>query len=252
MDLTRQNYHTTSSNMEYMGTSQFKSFMKCEAAALAEVKGDWKRSPTPSMLMGSYVDAHFSGTRGVFVTEHPEAFKKNGELLAVYAKAEVAIERIESDPAMMHYLSGDKQVIMTGEIAGIKFKIMMDSYLPGKEIVDLKYMKDFGFVWQDHEKKNFVEAWGYDYQAAIYREIEGNGLPFIIAAATKETEPDIGLFIIPHDVMDDRIDMVRAFAPQFQMIKLGLKEPTRCERCDYCKATRVLTGPVDYRDMEDI
>jgi len=251
MQLTRQNYHSISANMEYIGCSQFKSFMKCEAAALAEVKGDWKQPSTPALLMGSYVDAHFSKEMDIFKAQTPQIFKRNGDLLATYTKANDAIARIESDEQMMHYLSGKKQVIMTGEIVGIKFKIMMDSYLPGETITDLKYMRDFAFTWKEGRRMNFVEFWGYDYQAAIYREIEGNSLPFRIAAATKESTPDIALLDIPHDVMDDRIDMVRAFAPQYQMIKLGLKEPTRCEHCDYCKATRVLTGPVDYRDMED-
>ena len=52
-------------------------------------------------------------------------------------------------------------------------------------------------------KQNFVEAWGYDIQAAIYQAVEGNRLPFFIAAVTKETVPDKALLEIPQEVIDD-------------------------------------------------
>ena len=46
-------------------------------------------------------------------------------------------------------------------------------------------MKDFPIWVEGQGKIPFVEAWGYDLQAAIYQAIEGNGLPVIIAGATK-------------------------------------------------------------------
>ena len=97
---------------------------------------------------------------------------------------------------------------------------------------------------------NFVTAWSYDYQGAIYRAVESNDLPFVIAGATKETVPNIELMYVPADVLDDRISIVQELAPQFQMIKLGLVEPERCGRCDYCNATKVLDEPKDYREVE--
>ena len=40
----------------------------------------------------------------------------------------------------MKCMSGEKQVIMTGELFGAKWKIKMDSYVKGTVIVDLKVM----------------------------------------------------------------------------------------------------------------
>ena len=42
----------------------------------------------------------------------------------------------------MEYMSGEKQVIMTGEIEGVPVKIKIDSYHPNKMIVDLKVMSE--------------------------------------------------------------------------------------------------------------
>lgn len=38
--VTAENYYTPEMNMAYMGSTQFKAFEKCEAAALAELKGE--------------------------------------------------------------------------------------------------------------------------------------------------------------------------------------------------------------------
>lgn len=254
MHLTFENYHSAEANAHYMGSTQFKQFMECEACAMAMVKGDWKESPSTAMMIGSYVDAHFSGTLDLFKAQNPYIFKKDGDLKSEYIQANVIIERIESDASMMKYLTGEKQVIKTGTIAGVPFKIRIDSYKAGQFICDLKVMRNFESVWKDGQRMNFVEAWGYDYQGAIYRAVEGNDLPFIIAAASGKTSgatPNIALMYIPADVLDDRLSMVQELAQQFQMIKLGLADPIRCERCDYCNSTKVLGEPIDYREVGD-
>jgi hypothetical protein len=74
-------------------------------------------------------------------------------------------------------------------------------------------------------------------------------MPFFIAAATKQNAPDIGLFSIPQSRLDEKLDEVMHLAPEFSEVKLGLREADRCERCDFCKATKVLTGPVDYTEV---
>ena len=83
------------------------------------------------------------------------------------------IERIKSDKMLMHYMSGEKQKIMTGEILSVPFKIKIDSYLKDEAIVDLKVMKDFSDVWSTayNSRVNFVEAYNYDIELAIFQEI---------------------------------------------------------------------------------
>jgi hypothetical protein len=245
--------------MAYMGASQFKAFQTCPAAALAACRGEYQREMTKDLLMGSYVDAHFSQTLDLFMAQNPQIFYKNGsgKLLGDYEQCNEIIARIERDPMAMYYFTGRKQVIMTGVIAGVPFKIKIDCLgeIPDDEfITDGKLMKDFNDVWVPGEGyQPFIEAWGYDIQGAIYQEITlqvlRKRLPFIINAATKEKVPDIGLFSIPQSRLDEKLDEVIHLAPEFSEMKLGLRDAPRCGHCDYCKATKVLSGPVDYREL---
>lgn len=250
MILTAENYHSKEANLEYMSASQYKSFEKCEAMALAEVKGEWEREETTALLVGSYVDAHFEKTLDLFKAQHSNIFTKQGDLKSEYKKANDIIERIERDEMFMQFMSGEKQTILTAEFNGIKFKIKIDSYHKGKMIVDLKVMKDFERIWVEGEGKvPFVEAWGYDIQGAIYQSVEGNFLPFYIAGATKESTTDIAILEIPQDRLDLKWDEVLHNAPHYNEIKKGLIEPIRCGKCDYCKSTKVLTTVVQYDEL---
>lgn len=250
MILTAENYFSPDAQWEYMGSSQFKAFDRCEAAAMAELKGEYTQEKTPALLVGSYVDAYFSGTLGQFRMDNPGIFKRDGSLRSEYSQAEDVIRRIERDKMLMRYISGQQQVIMTGKIEGVPVKIMMDSYHPGLAIVDRKVMRDFQPVWvEGRGRLPFAEAWGYDIQGAIYRAVEGHGIPFILAAATKERVPDIALIAIPGDVLDAAMEYVLSKIRRFADIKQGLTIPERCGRCDYCKATKTLDSIVDYRDV---
>ncbi len=250
MTLTEENYFSPEAQREYMGASQFKAFDRCEAAAMAELNGEWVLEKTPALLVGSYIDAYFSGGLELFRAKNPEIFRRDGTLKAEYIQAEEIIRRIERDDMFMRYLSGRRQVILTGEIEGVPVKTKMDSYHPGKAIVDLKVVRDFEPVWVDKKGRvPFAEAWGYDIQGAIYREIEGNDLPFVLAAATKEKAADIALIAIPPDVLDTAAEYVHAKIRRFADIKAGKDTPERCGRCDFCKATKRLDSIVDYRDI---
>lgn len=252
MTLTETNYFSPEAEAYYMGSTQFKRFMKCPAEAMAMLRGEWAQEKSTALLVGSYVDAHFSGTLDLFKAQNPDIFKKDGTLKSDYEQANYIIARIERDEMFMRYMNGGTQDILTGEIEGVPFKIKIDSYHKGKAIVDLKVIKDFAPVWDEEQRRKipFVEFWGYDIQAAIYQSIEGSGLPFMIAAATKEKpEADIAIINIPQERIDYCREIVRQYAPIFQAIKMGEVEPTRCGHCDYCKSTKVLTEIIDYREL---
>ena len=247
MILTAENYFTPEANMKYMSASQYKSFANCEACALAELRGEWERKVTPALLVGSYVDAHFEGTLTLFQAKNPAVFTQKGELRSEYRHAEYVISRIERDEMFMSFLAGEKQVVRTGEIEGVPFKTKIDVLHANKAIVDLKIMRDFESQYKNEQGRlNFIEYWGYDIQGAIYQEVErqhcDKKLPFYIAAATKEPEPDIGIFEIPQYHLDATLKIVKHNIPHYQNIKNGLYEPERCEACDYCKFTKKLTA----------
>lgn len=254
--LTAENYFSAENNMKYMSCSQFKSFQKCEAAAFAELRGEYQREVTDALLIGSYVDAHFEGTLDIFKAQHKKIFTKSGDLLAKYKQADYMIQRVERDKLFMQYMSGEKQKIMVGEIAGIPFKIKIDSYHPNC-IVDLKCIKSFEPIWNAEKgvKQHFINYWGYDIQGGIYREIVRQNtektLPFYISAITKEKEPDLDVLWVPDDDLNAALNEVVSLAPRYQAIKEGRLQPQRCGKCDYCRFTKVLTEPRNYHeDME--
>jgi hypothetical protein len=248
--LNNKNYYE---NTSYMSASQFKGFQNCEAQELAKFKGEYKTETTSAMLIGSYVDAWFEGTLEGFTSSHPEIFTQKGSLRAEFVQAQELINRVKSDEKFMAYMGGEKQKIFTGTIADVPFKGKLDSYIEGKCIVDLKTCKDFEPVWKNHRKMSFVEAYGYDIQLAIYQELvrqnTGEQLPVYICAVTKEKVPNLEIMQIDQARLDECLELVKANAPRYQDIKLGKVEPSRCCKCDYCKATKKLTSPIHYLDL---
>jgi hypothetical protein len=169
--------------------------------------------------------------------------------------AEKIIRRIEQDEMFMEYMSGRKQVIMTGTIQNVPVKIKVDS-LHDDKIVDLKIMKDFQPIYKPGQGKlNFIEAWGYDLQGAVYQEIvrqnTGKQLPFFIAAATKEKEPDIAIFEVPQSYLDIELQRFKDNVLEYDAIKKGLVKPERCEHCDFCKITKVLKDVISLEELDD-
>ena len=242
MGVNKTNYFSDNNNRKYCGSSQFKSFLKCPARAMAELNGEWKQEESIALLVGSYVDAYFEGTLDSFKAQHPEILKKDGTLKAEYVKADEIIARVNQDDLFMKYMGGQKQVIRTGYIEGVPFKIKMDSYHKGKAIVDLKVIKDFEPIWNEDRaiKQDFIQYWGYDIQAAIYQAIEGNNLPFYICAATKEKTPDYDVIQIPQTWIDSAMAIIKNEIGIIDAYKRGEIEAPRCEKCDYCRATKRL------------
>lgn len=244
MILTAENYFSKEANSVYMSVSQFKTFEKCECLGLAEVNGTYSRPSTTALLVGSYVDSHFDCSLDLFKAQHPELFKRDGGLKSEYVKAEQIIQRIERDDMMTSFLNAPKQVIMTGVISDVPVKIKVDALHPDK-ICDLKVMKDFEPMYVPEQgKMSWIEAWRYDLQGAVYQEIvrqnTGEKLPFYLVAATKEEEPDIGIFEVPQELLDFELEQFEKKVQGYHLIKQGVIEPERCEKCNYCKSTKVI------------
>lgn len=242
--------------------------MDCEDQAMAALRGEYVREETTALLVGSYIDAHFSKTLDLFKAQHHDLYTRTGSLRAEYQQAEDIIARLESDPLAMLLMQGDKQCVVLGEVNGVPFRGKLDVLLSAEQcekiaaefpamdellfasgaIVDLKVMRDFQPLYREGEGKlNFIDFWKYDLQLAIYQRLVsqqhgGELLPCYILAATKEKVPDIGLFRIPQPQLDAAMEVYagekleRAVA-----VKTGKIEPERCETCDWCKQTKKLS-----------
>ena len=243
--LTNDNYYSQEANKLYFSVSQVKDFMKCEAYAMAKIEGKWIEEPTDAMLIGSYVDSWFEGTLDEFKQKTPDIFNKDGSLKAKFKKAEEMIERVKKDDLFMRCMSGEKQVIMTGEIYGAKFKIKMDSYLPDEAIVDLKCVAKLrDITYKNGARQSFIETWKYDLQLAVYQEIvrqnTGKTLDCIIAGVDKQEYSDIDCILIPNEQLAFQLEQLRYVMPRFIDIKNYNEPAQHCGVCNYCRATKKL------------
>lgn len=270
--VTAENYFSQSTSQFYMSASQVKRFMECEARAMAEIRGEYVPETTTALLVGSFVDAHFSGTLDLFKAQNPDIYTRTGELRADYRKALDIIAYLEADPLLMAMLSGEQQRIVTGEIMGVPFRGKIDSLLNAQQvhaiaesypdmaesllmadgaIVDLKVMRDMDAVYVPGAGRlSFVQAWRYDLQLAIYQKLLGGNLPCFIVCVTKEATPDKALIQVPQYMLDAALnhasDTIRAAA----QIKLGQQEAISCGKCVYCRQHKRITSAIDADDLE--
>ena len=106
---------------------------------------------------------------------------------------------------------------------------------------------------QDYGYASFVEYWGYTLQLAVYQKIveinTGNKLPCYISVVTKETYPEIEVIYVDQLTLDHALNEIEMNMQSVLAVKNGDAEPIRCEHCDYCKSTKVLTGPINHQDL---
>lgn len=262
MQLDRSNYHSLAAEIYYMSRSQYNNFLECEAQEVARQDGEWVKEKSASMLVGSYVHSWNDGTRRDFIAENPGIFTQKGELKAEYKVADKMIATLENDPLCMYTLEGEKEVILTAEFAGVVWKVMLDVVnRDRRRSVDLKTTKS---IREKHwnpdigEKQSFIEQYKYPLQASIYSEIEriasgrpeGDWYNFYIVAVSKECVPDKEV-IDMHDPERYAVELeqIRLNMSRILAVKNKEIEPFRCERCDYCRSTRKLSGAIHYREL---
>ena len=231
---------------DYMSYSQFSDFLNCEAQALAKIKGEYVEPKIKSYLMGSYVDAYFSGNQDKFINDNfNDIFSKNGKKYAEFIKCDEIIKFIEDDEEFKKWYGGNKQVTLTGVINGIDFKGRID-ILNDDYIADMKLMKDINDIWVDGAKIPFWEAYHYDIQASIYQYLEmqrtGIRKPYYLIVVTKEEIPSKYIFKFSDETLDKALDMVKNLAPRYDAIKKGLIEPNECGNCRYYKINHKFTN----------
>lgn len=242
-EVTSKNYYEPD---EYLSASAMKLYLKCELQGLTGYRGE----PSTAMLVGSYVDSYIEGTLKEFKTEHPEIISSKGatkgELKSDFKKAIEICEYIDNNRVFTQFMSGQKQVIMTGAIEGIPFKIKMDSYSPHIAINDLKVMRSV--TDRNGNFYDFITPWGYDIQLACYQEIvfqnTGERLPVYICAVTKEDPINSVIINIPQGVLDVALFKVKEIIERVYAIKMGNEVPTGCGICKSCISNRKNETPI--------
>lgn len=264
--LTYENYHSRESDLYYMSVSQYKEFDiahgGCEARAVAKLHGEWEDEEQTHFLVGSYIHAWNQGPEHFrkFCEENKDfIYKKNGGMYAPFEQADKMIYKLKNDELVSKVREGEKEVIMTAELYGVPWKIMIDIYNPAmKSFADIKTVRSiYERIWNENRqaRQTFIEYYDYFLQMAIYAEVERLNrqseeyfAPHIIAVS-KEEPPDIAVIYMGTDFIKDKLEEVELKLPYIMMLKNGEIKPQRCERCEYCRATKKLTKVIHYTEL---
>ena len=272
MKLTDSNYYTPEADREFMSCSQSQDFLSCEARALAKLQGRYIPEPSEALIVGNYFhtameseDAHVDFCRHHFDDIYKYKIDKaTGEAIvtgkyAPYAKADEMIDVCFNDPLIKSLIDmpGENEVIMTGELFGVPWKIRLDKYMPDKRlIVDWKTTADINKTEYNPilgERESFVESLGYMMRAAVYTEIEkqftgkDTDANFVIVAISKQDPPDKAALLLNHRQRYDwELEQIEKNMMNIRRIKSGELKPRRCGMCDYCRKTKVLKKIIPY------
>ncbi|MNW44144.1 hypothetical protein D3C74_213660 [compost metagenome] len=261
--LNNRNYHSIEANQYYWSNSQYKEFLDCEARAMAKLRG-WYEPPSDALLIGSYVHSYFESKEAFeeFKANTPELISSKGPtkgmLKSNYVIADQMIRTLENDPLCMFVLQGQKEVIMTMEFAGARWKVKLDCYNPERNrFSDIKTVQKIQKeTWDPNNGYvTFVEANGYVAQMSLYAETERRNkgrdgwIEPIIVAVSKEDPPDKAVISLDAYDIQRELDGIKDNMPRLIKVKSGMLEPTRCEKCRYCRETKQLNKIVHYSEL---
>lgn len=271
MKLTDENYYNKDTSWQYMSVSLFKDFMKCEAAALAKLKGEWEpeQSPVP-LLVGNYVHSYFESEESHqnFIDANSKEMistrgATKGQLKAPFKIADQMINALKDEQVFQNlYEPGEKEVIVTGDIYGYKWKGKIDSLnLDKLYFCDLKTVDDIHKKhWSSEFNKydNFILDRGYYMQMAVYIELVKQTFntecqPFIFAIS-KQDPPDKEAIDFNGDqdmlYMQDAMRMIEENQEHIQRVMSGEEAPTHCNHCEYCRLTKKIELPIHASEIE--
>lgn len=271
--LTQDNYYD---DKDYMSVSRFKQYLECEAKALALDSGKWtdERDQKP-LIFGNYVHSYFESKEAheEFLEKHKSdlfSSRKPYGLLADYKLADKVIAALETDELfnnLYHGRKGDrveKEMIVTGTIAGVPFKGKIDSINHTRNyMVDLKTMKTiYGEEWCQELKRKVPGAianiinYHYHVQTAVYQELlkqmTGRSYRPLIVAVSKENEPDKEILSLDEEMLSEGLEYVSERVGHVWDVVIGKVGPTKCGKCDYCRSRKKLNRIVPISELLEI
>lgn len=259
MELNSENYFSPEMDKEYMSVSQFKAFKACEAKALHDIDIP-DTTYKSAFLEGHMFESIVTGEGDKFMKEHPEIISSRGatagQVKAEFQKIINSAEKFNSQKFFSKIINKcEKQVILTGEIEGVKVKCALDLFdKKTNSIYDIKCMKDFKEQWNSEEKAYipWYYAWGYVLQLAVYREIVKQNFgkepkEVCLIAATKEDVPDIQALKFSPELLDIELEKFKEHIKHYDDIKKGKAVAVACGECSYCKKIKEI---VEFEEVK--
>lgn len=273
--LTADNYYARESDIHFMSCSQYQSFLKCEAAAIAELRGIWQPQQTSDALFqGQYFHSYFESPEAftAFCEENAEKIYKTkttkslGTVIvgkyAPFERLDQMIQVVQDDPLISKMLAwpGESELPMVGNVGGIPWRMKMDKYCASsRRIIDYKTSANLRELYYNpttKERQTFVEEYGYMMRAAVYGEIERQtrgerDFPsFIIIGVSKQDPPDKEVILLDDPTRwEYELEEIARRIPHIQRLKEGAENPRRCGQCEYCRATKQIRRIKSYTDL---
>lgn len=261
MELNNENYYSQEANMKYMSVSQYKSFLACEAATMAELRGEYNRGDSTALIVGNYVHAWNEGTLDEYKQKYAAyIYQKNGTPRADFVKANAMIKTLEADPLCMDFLQGEKEVTLIEEFAGTVWKGKIDVLNHDYErFVDLKTTRSISELqWSEElrQKVSFIEVYSYMIQVAVYAELERRMsrsdhwlTPYVVAVSKEDTPDHAIISLADTNRISLELDRIEENMPHILKVKKGEIASNRCEKCEYCRLTKKISKPMFYTDL---
>lgn len=265
--MNKANYYTVESDWQYWSVSQYKDFEKCEAAATAKLKDEWKPSGSPEpLIVGNYVHSYFESKTAhkAFVANNVGAIisksgKTKGQPKKAYKQAGMMIQTLENDDFFNEVYQGKKEVPLEGTIFGVKWKGKLDCLnVKGQYFCDIKTVDDIQKPHWNNENRqriSFVEDREYILQMAVYQELlkqkYGKTFEPFIFAVSKQDVPDKMAINIDQWKLDNALAQIETNVDHFNRVKNGQEEPKHCGKCEYCRMTKRLNGFTEVSDILD-
>ena len=195
---------------------------------------------------------------------------------APYQQADKMIATLENDKTIKEFIDmpGENEKIVQGEIFGVPWRGKLDKYIEKwRMIIDYKTVAN---IWETaynpvtKERETFVQTYGYLFRAAVYSLLEyqmfynktfeesyrdllacySDLCDFILICVSKQDYPDKELIRLNHAQEYIRaLESVKENLYRITQLKAGLIVPKRCGTCDYCRATKKITGIKPYYEL---
>lgn len=255
MILNRENYHSPEAKRKWLSSSDVKQAIKCEFAWKAYRTGQMQEDEgKEAFKQGNLFETMLNGTDEeirLFQENNSDMFSSRGptkgQLKSAYQSVMDCVESVRRQPFLMEIIQNSrKQVIMTGKILGVPFRVMCDLIYSDGSVYDLKCMKSFAREWSNRAETfvEWFEAWNYPVQLWIYKEIaEQNGLtvPNVGLIAGSKQNADVQALRFGNDLIAQaKADALYEIERMKEI--LNGAEPMRCESCEACIKSRVING----------
>lgn len=256
------------STPDHLSASQWRGWLECAAARLAQQEGRYTPPTTDAMLVGSYIDAALTQPETLaewLVENAADVFKKArkgeaAEKRAPFVLADDMIARVQADPLWKSLTARPEcrmQVPIEGQIADFAWVYMADIVLEtasGPVLLDLKTTASFGGSWgvqeiPDQDRSDlrttrvylpWYDAAGYWRQLAVGRYLwhqQTGQYPLCgILACTKEDPVSLGAWMLEDDLRFEReISRIINLQPDVLQYKRKEQPAPACGLCGFCR-----------------